>query len=275
VENERVIAPLHEIVAFARERLVEAKEGSRAIVMSEGVANSEWSKFGGLRAAAPSIADLPECDALEHASAFSAWAVVLAVDMRGSSERAIQIGPKNMHITMHTFLPTLAHVVDKAGGKVASFRGDALFAVFGLTTLTGSGTEVTTAVSDAAARGSVNCGKAMIEAVQDAICPILVENGIPGGIEIGVGASVGNVQVTRIGYETANELTVYGPPVNQACKQLSSAGRNEVRVSKGLEQIFPSGKGGRIRFNPFSKWFSVGFPDDYYTLERTGPGKPR
>lgn len=180
---------------------------------------------------------------------------------------------------MHTYLPTMAHLVEKAEGKVVGLRGDGLFAAFGVTELTGTGTEVPGKEAGNAAQNAVRCGKAMIEAVKDAINPTLHEGGINGDLAIGVGVDVGNVVITRIGWETASEVTAYGPPVNRACKKLAAKVNNAVRISKGVKNIYPSGKAGKVRFSFFSEGFTVDFPNDMFMLRRSASSpqkrKPR
>jgi class 3 adenylate cyclase len=275
-----LIAKFEEVLTFVKEKHREARDGSEKIVFrQEQFALTENMKAAGsghIRAEAPSIADLPQYEVLKHSNGLSAWAVILAVDMRGSSRRAVEIGAEDTFITMHTFLPTMAHLVEKADGKVVGLRGDGLFAAFGVTELTGSGFEVDPEVAGDAARNAVTCGKAMIEAVEDAINPVLVADSIRGEIAIGVGASVGDVVITRIGWETASELTVYGAPVNQACKELAaSSNRNNIRITKGLRNIYPKGEGGKVSFNWLSGCFTVKFPSDMHMLERSSSALTR
>lgn len=268
-----MIAKFEEIEAFAAQKLQEARRGSAGIpfaILEQYQAVEKSAGSTRMSASARgSITDLPEYKVLEHSTGRAAWAVVLAVDLRQSSWRAIHHGAENTFLTMHTYLPTMARLVKDAEGQVIGMRGDGLFAGFGVTTLTGSNSEVAPAVGSKAAQSGVRCGKAMIEAIEDIINPLLKSEGMPDGLQIGVGVDVGNVVITRIGLETANEVTAYGPPINRVCKSLTSNLLNCIRVADKVKDLFPSSKGGRVTFKPSPPGFEVVYPSDMYMLDRS------
>lgn len=157
------------------------------------------------------MANLPRFAAMPHTYGYSGWAAVLSVDLRGSSRRAVRIGPRDTFITMQTYLPTMAYVVGRTGGTVVGLRGDGLFAAFGLTE--GPKRPPRSHRADAA-RDAVNCGAAMLETIDEYIDPGLERYDIEGDLRIGVGIAVGSVVVTRIGWEDAQEVTTYSPGQN-------------------------------------------------------------
>ncbi len=260
-----MIATLPEIQAFAEERFTEANVASKAIHFS---LNEKYAKSGretgSIRASA--IVDDPKFSQLQIGFGMSAWAVVLAVDLRKSSDLAIRLGAEKTYLTMHTYMPTMAHLISRAGGKVVGLRGDGMFGAFGLTEDTGSNNDITSDITDGAIRSAVKCGKAMLEAVEDAINFTLQNNDVEGDLKIGVGISFGQVVVTRIGWDSANELTTYGSPVNQACK-LSDKGC-EVLLTPGAEALYPVTANGTMRFRSHSDGFIVKYPPGYYGLDR-------
>ncbi len=278
-----MIAKFEDIRAFAEQKLEEAKLGTTEIPFEileryQATEKSASAKRMSVNARG-SITDLPEYKVLEHSTGRAAWAVVLAVDLRHSSSRAMRYGAENTYLTMHTYLPTMARLVKDADGQVIGLRGDGLFAGFGITTLSDTCKDVAPSVGSKAAQDGVTCGKAMIEAIEDVLNPILRAKGIPDGLQIGVGIDVGQVVITRIGLESANEVTGYGPPINRACKELTSKLANQIRVSDKVKDLFPCSKGGKVKFRPSTPGFEVVYPSDMFMLERSSEvlrrGNPR
>jgi class 3 adenylate cyclase len=253
-----VLAQFEEIEQFARECFRKANEATDAIQFS---LNERYTKSasGTLRAEAPyHIGHTPRFIDLDTSRGVGGWAVVLSVDLRGSSKRADEIGPEDTYLTMHTYLPTMAELVSKSDGHVGSLRGDGLFAVFGFTEYEpGRKTPVPQEVGETAISNATKCGKAMIEATADILNPVLEENGVLGELRVGVGICVGDVVVTQIGVGDAFERTLYGTPVNNACKACKHC-TNEMILTNQAEAIYPTSDGGKIRFKPINLGGSLG-----------------
>jgi class 3 adenylate cyclase len=273
-------ANFDEIKQFAEEQFELANEGATVIrfaANAKSISRSEMlaEQYGSITANA--LVDNPKYEKLKQGYGKSVWSVVLAVDLRGSTSRAVEIGPKNTYLTMHTFLPTLINLVGSWDGAVVGLRGDGLIAHFGETEVkSGSYTDVSSEVGSRAAQDSVNCGKGMIEAVSEIINPLLESNGIRSDLRIGVGIDCGHSVVTRIGHLAATELTAYGPPVNNACK--FSDQQNQIHVRTRVHELYPTGEGGRVKFRPIGGGKSgmiVAFPPDMHMLDRNPPKKPR
>jgi class 3 adenylate cyclase len=105
----------------------------------------------------------------------------------------------------------------------------------------------------------------MLEAIEDFINPLLSAEG-KGKIEIGVGISTGNTVVTPIGLRNANEVTAYGPPVNQACKMCSKT--TGILLTKGAKDSYPTAKGGRMGFRQNGDGFLMQYLSDIEVRER-------
>lgn len=174
----------------------------------------------------------------------SAWAAILSVDLRESTDRALRVGAQNTYIAMHVLLPTLAELVGRAGGSVVGLRGDGLIASFGLTRIDTGNPEPSNAEKGKAVQDASLAGRAMLEAVALIINPILDEEHIPGNLHIGVGIDVGRVVVTRIGIDDVQEVTVYGDCVNNACHMKPD---QYVMLSAAADNLYPTSLHGRIR----------------------------
>lgn len=178
------IANFDEIDEFAREayRLAEESAGVIKFSVTEGLTKNSRS----ITASAPyHIGNTPQFVSLETTHGVAGWAVLLAVDLRKSSDRAVRIGAKKTFLTMHTYIPTMAELVVRNGGKVGSLRGDGLFAVFGFKENTYPSRPVTEAEGAAAINNATCCGRAMIEATKEILNPILSEKEIEAGLVVG------------------------------------------------------------------------------------------
>lgn len=189
------------------------------------------------------VKDLPRFRSFTLGAGASAWAAILFVDLRDSTKRAKSIGPRKTYLTMHALLPALAYTVDAYGGYTVGFRGDGLFAVFGMNAegFNEDGYNQGRIVAQAS-----SCGQWMIEAVAKVINPALDARECNGSLRIGVGIDSGTIVVTRIGFRYADEVTAYGDPVNSAAK-ISDVSDNTVIVSEQIDRLFPTSGAGKVK----------------------------
>ncbi|WP_461665451.1 adenylate/guanylate cyclase domain-containing protein [Gordonia sputi] len=128
---------------------------------------------------------------------------VLFVDIVGSTTLAEHRAPEDTAALLNSFFSVVADVVDRHGGFVNKFEGDAALAVFG----------TPVELDDPAA--------AALAAARD------LARGLTEALEIrwGIGVSYGTVFAGNIGAEQRYEYTVIGDPVNE-CARLSEAARS-------------------------------------------------
>ncbi len=247
---------LSDVKRFARKQLREAKEFAKTIKLAEA---SRRKSLTANRAeqiiAEASIADDSEFASLAIGDGVGAWASIAAVDLRGSTRLADELTPRQTYLMVHTLLPTLAYVCEHSSGSVMNFRGDGLFAAFGLEKLyVHSSEEPDEEHIEDANMNAVVCGLRLIEATRDAVSPVLnEEEGLDLDLSVGVGVDCGHIVVTRIGWTTAAELTGYGSAVNHACK-LSTC-RNKVSLSNEVKSEYPSGETGMMQI----RWSEGGY----------------
>jgi class 3 adenylate cyclase len=103
----------------------------------------------------------------------------------------------------------------------------------------------------------------MVQAVERVLNPILKDEKIPDDLRVGVGITSGNLVITRIGFDSASEITAYGSCVNDACK-LSSHGQNEVYISSDVRKYYPSSPNGKVSFRLMG---NRGFLLEHYPIE--------
>lgn len=163
---------------------------------------------------------------------------VLFVDMRNSTVRAKKIGAEKTFLTMHAYIPALLMVVKHYEGEVIDIMGDGIMVFWG-------GKKLNITKAEAVKRAGL-CGRDILKVRVDVINRILLENKIEWEIDLGVGVAYGDVIVTKIGINEFYDVKAFGDCVNLASKYSDNC--NEVKVSKQVKNLWPTGKNGRISF---------------------------
>ncbi len=133
------------------------------------------------------------------------YAVVMFVDMRGSTRRAERRLPYDTVFLINQFLNAVSSAIVEADGQPNQVLGDGLLAVFGLKS-----------DPEAACRAAVAaCGviAANVEKLNHALAQGPVEP-----VRFGVGINAGIVIAGEIGYERHAQFTVIGDAVNVASR---------------------------------------------------------
>lgn len=177
-------------------------------------------------------------DRLEFGSYDKDNFAVLFIDMRNSTNRAKTIGPEKTFISMHAFIAGMLEVIKNRHGVVIDIMGDGLMVFFG-----GKNSELSKCQ---AVQNAGMCGREMLEVINTIINPILEKDNI-WKITCGVGIDYGDVIVTKIGINDIYDVKALGDCINKASKY-SDIASNEVLVSKQVRKLWPSSKGGLIRF---------------------------
>lgn len=163
---------------------------------------------------------------------------VLFIDMRGSTKRAQTIGAEKTFLSMHAYIPAMLEVIKYYDGYVVDLMGDGIMVFFGGKH---SGISKTKAAQNAGL-----CGLDMLKVLDEVVNKILDDEKI-WRIACGVGVDYGNVVVTKIGIKDIFDVKAYGDCINKASK-LSDQAKNEVLVSKEINDVWPHSKGGKLTF---------------------------
>ncbi|HWH33042.1 MAG TPA: adenylate/guanylate cyclase domain-containing protein [Egibacteraceae bacterium] len=124
-------------------------------------------------------------------------AAVVFVDIVGSTRLAAELPPERIVELLNRFFTVVVDVVDRHGGLVNKFVGDAALAVFG----------VPTPLDDA-------CGRALAAARE-------LAGRLPAEVPecpAGIGVAAGRVVAGNVGDQRRFEFTVIGDPVNEAAR---------------------------------------------------------
>ena len=135
-------------------------------------------------------------------------AAVVFVDVVGSTSLAARVPPAEVVARLNSFFTLVLEVVDRHGGWVNKFEGDAALCVFGVPTATADPAGCALATARELAR--------RIEAESP--------------LEAGVGVSAGEVVAGNIGAAARFEYTVIGDPVNEAARLTELAKQRRPRV---------------------------------------------
>jgi adenylate cyclase len=231
------ISPFDRLVTTVDSSLQRAMAAATQMKLELSEGRSRNDKIGAM------AGDIPRFKQLRLGGGSSAWSTILFVDLRDSTKRAVRVGAGKTYLTMHALLPALALAVQEHDGYVVGFRGDGLFAAFGIseTGFNREGDDQGKIVQRACA-----CGRWMIDGVRKVVNPALEAIQCYGDLRIGVGVDCGTVIFTRIGLSDGYEVTAYGDAVNTASK-ITSLSNNNVCVSTKIDELFPTSKGGTVR----------------------------
>jgi adenylate cyclase len=166
---------------------------------------------------------------------------VLFIDVIGSTTLATRVSPAEVVALLNTFFGVVVEVVERHGGWVNKFEGDAALCVFGAP----NGREDPAGDALAAARD--------LRARLAAAVPEL---------DAGIGVSAGAVVAGNIGAEQRFEYTVIGDPVNEAARLCELA-------KKRLERVLASGSALQLASDAEHEHWSLG--EDVELRGRGGP----
>lgn len=171
--------------------------------------------------------------------------IAFVADMRDSSQHLMcAISPKNadvsglqrVHYETSALLPSLAYVINKEGGNVTEYLGDGVLALFQIDP---DAKEDAIYASHRAAKNSIICARDLINEI------LLMRYNLPK-IDLGVGLAVSKTLITLVGLAPDKQPKAFGECVFKATKL--SVGKNEVICDKNLKAMWPSSKGGSLKF---------------------------
>lgn len=121
---------------------------------------------------------------------------VMFTDIRGFTELSEAIGSEAVFRFLNAYLERMAPIIEKHGGFIDKFIGDAIMALF--------------QKADAGVLAAIEMARALDDLVQ--------EPGQPGGLRTGFGLHYGELMLGTLGSPTRLETTVIGDTVNLASR---------------------------------------------------------
>jgi adenylate cyclase len=147
-------------------------------------------------------------------------AAVLFVDVIGSTQLAATLPAPAVVSALNAFFAIVVDVVDRTGGIVNKFEGDAALCIFGA--------PVPRADAEA-------CALLAARLLRERLADV-------DGLSAAIGVSAGNVVAGNVGTRERFEYTVIGDPVNEAARltELAKARPERVLVSASLLDAVPA-----------------------------------
>ena len=152
---------------------------------------------------------------------------VLFVDVIGSTTLAAQRPPTEVVTLLNAFFGVVVETVERHGGWVNKFEGDAALCVFGTPTPRPDHT------GDALA-----AARELRERLRTGL----------SGLDAGIGVSAGRAVAGNVGAEQRFEYTVIGDPVNEAARLCELAKRRPERVLAAASALEQAGSDERERW---------------------------
>ena len=161
----------------------------------------------------------------------TAEVAVLFVDIVGSTAMAQHAPPERVVARLNRFFAIVVDVVDRHGGWVNKFEGDAALCVFG---------------APVPQPDSAGCA---LRAARD--LAERLRQDLPG-VEAGIGVSAGPAVAGWVGALQRFEYTVVGDPVNEAARlcELAKRGEDKLLASAAIVERAERDEAGRWRLGP-------------------------
>lgn len=134
---------------------------------------------------------------------------ILYIDLVGSTQLAAARPPRDVAIILSRFFQTVVAEIDRRGGTVNKFQGDAVLAVFG---------------APLAVHGAASAALAAARTLATDLCAL-------PEVDFGIGVAAGTVFAGNVGAENRYEYTVIGDAVNEAARLADYAKGRRSRVA--------------------------------------------
>jgi adenylate cyclase len=154
-----------------------------------------------------------------HLGGETVHAAVLFVDIIGSTELAATRPATEVVRTLNAFFSVVVEVVDRCGGFVNKFEGDAALCIFG---------------APVHREDSVSCALLAARLLHERLADVR-------GLSAAIGVSAGTVVAGNIGTKERFEYTVIGDPVNEAARltELAKSRDDRLLISAALLDRVP------------------------------------
>jgi class 3 adenylate cyclase/tetratricopeptide (TPR) repeat protein len=180
-----------------------------------GSENAEGANFCSVCGARLAAAEPPE------AAEVRKTVTIVFCDVTGSTELGEQLDPESMRKVMARYFVTMRAALERHGGSVEKFIGDAVMAVFGIPQLH----------EDDALR-AVRAAADMHAALDDLNAELERDHGVRLACRVGV-----NTGEVLVGAETADVGRVTGDAVNTAARLETAAEPGQILLGEGTERL--------------------------------------
>jgi class 3 adenylate cyclase len=153
---------------------------------------------------------------------------VLYVDIDGSTRLTLSLPSDKLALVLQLFSQEMSMMVANFGGYVLKYVGDAVIGIF-------------PAEHDSrqACQHAIDCGRMMLEAVQNAITPALFSHGLPE-LRVKVSIDFGDVLVVLYGKSLENShIDIIGSSISMAAKMLAVVPTGRIIMGQAVRDNLP------------------------------------
>jgi len=154
--------------------------------------------------------------------------IIIYADLVGSTSMSMTLPVDNLVTIIRAFTHQISHVVDSHDGYVLKYVGDAVISFFPCR-VNNNNDDNKYLASDT----SVECGKAMINAIKDEINVIFKRYGYPE-LFAKIGIDAGENAIVQYGYEQLSPIDILGYSMNVAAKITSLTGANKISIGDNV-----------------------------------------
>jgi class 3 adenylate cyclase len=190
--------------------------------------------------------------------------VIMIIDINSSTQMSLSLPESKFALVVQTFAQEVSIAVSGYGGYVFKYEGDAVISIF-------------PAESDkiTACKNALNCSKAALAIIKNAINPVFKENKLPE-ITVRTGLAYGSALIVLYGKNVEKaHIDIIGAGISLSSKIASVARPNQVLVgehvydivisSSDRDNLFDKSKFVQISLDPLKwKYLSQSDPESLY-----------
>jgi adenylate cyclase len=151
--------------------------------------------------------------------------IIIYADLVGSTSMSMTLPVDNLVTIIRAFTHQISHVVDSHDGYVLKYVGDAVISFFP--------GRVNNKNKYLASDTSVECGKSMINVIEEEINTIFKRYGYPE-LFAKIGIDAGENAIVQYGYDQDSPIDILGYSMNMAAKITSLTGANKVSIGDNV-----------------------------------------
>jgi adenylate cyclase len=151
--------------------------------------------------------------------------IIIYADLVGSTSMSMTLPVDNLVTIIRAFTHQISHVVDSHDGYVLKYVGDAVISFFP--------GRVNNKNKYLASDTSVECGKSMINVIEEEINTIFKRYGYPE-LFAKIGIDAGENAIVQYGYDQDSPIDILGYSMNIAAKITSLTGANKVSIGDNV-----------------------------------------
>lgn len=176
---------------------------------------------------------MPKLENLHLGEARHLNAVILYIDLRGSTKMSQSLDLEAQLVVLHTYLATITRLVKESGAFIEKYTGDGIMAIYPESEQMSADVIVSTAYEVAIS---------VILTVKEVLNPVFKKNKSTT-VACAAGMDYGSVLLARTGIRGENDLVTIGAPANLAAKIEDKTPAWKIGIGHAAHKILFPNKG--------------------------------